>query len=221
VRYNFTVVCVIEKFEKWGVVRDMKLKIAVFDPYMFALEGICDSLKKVSDFILVGAYTQEDALLQCLRDNQTDVVVLDLMLRTVHGFELIEQVKNIQSDIKMVVLTDAEKEITYRRAWEMGVNASLQKDTSYSELISCIRSVAKGNDILPNFLFNKTVDNILTETETQVLRRIADEYTNDKIAQELFISRRTVETHVANICRKLDVDSRIGAVREAIRLKLI
>jgi two-component system vancomycin resistance associated response regulator VraR len=103
----------------------------------------------------------------------------------------------------------------------MGVNASLKKDTSYSELINYIRSVAKGNDILPNFLFDKSEGTILTATEVEVLRRIADEYTNDKIAQELFISRRTVETHVANICRKLGVDSRIGAVREAIRLKLI
>jgi two-component system vancomycin resistance associated response regulator VraR len=68
---------------------------------------------------------------------------------------------------------------------------------------------------------NKNNSTILSEVETKVLKLIANEYTNDQIAAELFISRRTVEAHVASICRKLEVDSRIGAVREAIKLKLV
>jgi two-component system vancomycin resistance associated response regulator VraR len=57
--------------------------------------------------------------------------------------------------------------------------------------------------------------------ETKVLAMVVEEYTNDRIAKELYISRRTVESYVASICNKLGVDSRIGAVREAIRLKLV
>jgi two-component system vancomycin resistance associated response regulator VraR len=53
------------------------------------------------------------------------------------------------------------------------------------------------------------------------MKLVVSEYTNDKIASELYISRRTVETHVKNICDKLGVESRIGAVREALRLKLV
>jgi two-component system vancomycin resistance associated response regulator VraR len=103
----------------------------------------------------------------------------------------------------------------------MGVNAFLRQDTSASELINAIISVGKGSDIIPDFMNDQNVQKILTSTEAQILKLVADEYTNDRIAKELYISRRTVESHVTNICRKLGVDSRIGAVREAIRLNMI
>ena len=64
-------------------------------------------------------------------------------------------------------------------------------------------------------------NHILTKTEIEVLELIANEYSNDKIAKKLFISRRTVDNHVSNICAKLNVIGRVGAVREAIKLKLI
>jgi two-component system vancomycin resistance associated response regulator VraR len=64
-------------------------------------------------------------------------------------------------------------------------------------------------------------ESILTDMEMEVMKLVVSEYTNDKIASELYISRRTVETHVKNICGKLGVESRIGAVREALRLRLV
>jgi two-component system vancomycin resistance associated response regulator VraR len=103
----------------------------------------------------------------------------------------------------------------------MGVNALLKKDTSYSELISDIINVGKGNDIIPNFLVTDNISALLSETEAKVLSLMANEYTNEEIAKELFISQRTVESHVTNILRKLGVNSRVGAVREAMKLKLV
>jgi two-component system vancomycin resistance associated response regulator VraR len=67
----------------------------------------------------------------------------------------------------------------------------------------------------------ENVKAVLSEIETQVLELMANEYTNEEIAKELYMSRRTVESHVTNIFQKLGVNSRIGAVREAIRLKLV
>jgi len=62
---------------------------------------------------------------------------------------------------------------------------------------------------------------LLSEIERQVLELIAQEQTNEKIAKKLFISRRTVENHVSSICNKLNVQTRIGAVREGLKLNLI
>jgi two-component system vancomycin resistance associated response regulator VraR len=148
---------------------------------------------------------------------------MDLMLQSGEGLELVGKVRAISDKVKVIILTETEDKKVYRRALEMGVNAFMGKSTNYSELISGILSVSKGKDIIPNFLMeeNKNNSTILSEVETKVLKLIANEYTNDQIAAELFISRRTVEAHVASICRKLEVDSRIGAVREAIKLKLV
>jgi two-component system vancomycin resistance associated response regulator VraR len=199
----------------------MKLRIALFDPYTLALEGIYDSLKSVSDFEIIGVFAEEEAFLLCLEQNEVDIVILDLMLKSIQGFDLLENIKNIKPKIKIMIFADIEEDIFYKRAIELGVNAFLRQDTSGNELINTIISVGKGNDIIPDFMNDQNVQKILTSTEAEILRLVADEYTNDRIAKELFISRRTVESHVTNICRKLGVDSRIGAVREALRLNLI
>jgi two-component system vancomycin resistance associated response regulator VraR len=199
----------------------MKFRIALFDPYTLALEGIYDSLKSVSDFGIIGVYAEEEALLHCLEQNEVDIVILDLMIKSIQGFELLEKIKEIKPKIKIIIFADIEEDIFYKRAIELGVNAFLRLDTSGHELINTIISVGKGNDIIPDFMNDQNVRKILTSTEAEILRLVADEYTNDRIAKELFISRRTVESHVTSICRKLGVDSRIGAVREAIRLNMI
>ena len=86
---------------------------------------------------------------------------------------------------------------------------------------SAIYAVYKGNHVIPDGLLEKQENNLLTDTELSVLELIVKEYSNEKIANSLFVSRRTVDTHVSHICSKLGVTSRVGAVREAIRLNLV
>jgi two-component system vancomycin resistance associated response regulator VraR len=207
----------IEKVGGWI----MKLRIVLFDAYTLALEGIYDTIKTIHDFEIVGAFSKEEDMLICLKERQIDIVVLNLMLKSSEELDVIEKIKGAQKDIKIIVLIDPKDEYVYKRVLEMGVNALLRKDTSYSELISDIINVGKGNDIIPNFLVSDNINTLLSETEEKVLSLMANEYTNEEIAKELFISQRTVESHVTNILRKLGVNSRVGAVREAMKLKLV
>jgi two-component system vancomycin resistance associated response regulator VraR len=199
----------------------MKVKLVLFDAYNIALQGMHDTIKMIHDFEIVGAYASEEELLDCLKSNTVDIVIVDLMLKSSQGLDLIRQIKGIQKDVKIIILTEAEDAVGYARAIELGVNAFLRKDTSHSELIGDIISVAKGNNIIPDFATKKKGDTVLSEIETQVLQLIVDEHTTDQIAGELYISRRTVESHVTNICRKLEVDTRIGAVRKATKLNIV
>jgi two-component system vancomycin resistance associated response regulator VraR len=199
----------------------MKVKLVLYDAYALALRGMKSTIKSIQDFEIVGAFTEMDDLVQCLKHKNADIVIMDLMLKSSLGLEAIGKIKNVKKEIKIIVLIEAHEKIIYKRALEMGVNAFLQKDTSDSELINCIISVAKGNAIVPDFLVEENNNAILSDIELEVLKLVSDEYTNDKIAKKLYIGKRTVETHVTNICRKLGVDSRVGAVREAIRLELI
>jgi two-component system vancomycin resistance associated response regulator VraR len=199
----------------------MKLRIALFDAYTLALQGMHETMKSIHDFEIVGAYTEEQELLQCLKTQTVDIVVLNLMLKSSLGLELVGDVKKAQKETKIIVLTESQDELTYKRATEIGVNAMLQKDTSCSELLGVIISVGKGNNIIPDSIMQDSAHTILSEIETKVLRLVVNEYTNAQIAKELYISSRMVESHITNVCKKLEVESRIGAVKEAIRLDLV
>jgi two-component system vancomycin resistance associated response regulator VraR len=202
---------------------DLKLKIALMDEYAIALQALNDSLRKVPDFEIVGAFSEADTMIKRLEKNDVDIVVADLMLKGIRGLELIERIHSIPGkNIKIIALISVNyDELVYEKALDMGVKAFLQKDTSVRELISCIVSVGKGNNVVPDFLVKKDLDSILTDTETRILKMIVSEYTNEKIAGELYLSRRTVESHIKAICGKLGVESRVGAVREALKLKLV
>jgi two-component system vancomycin resistance associated response regulator VraR len=201
----------------------MKLRIVLMDEYRLALQGLYDHLKQIPDFEIVRACTNIDELMQCLGEASVDIVVADLMLSDNRGIDLLERINRAQNhQIKIIVLVSEEYDkLLYERGMEVGVKAFLPKDTSISDLISAIVTIGKGNDIVPDRMMREKHSQILSDMETKVLGLVVQEYTNDRIAKELYLSRRTVESYMASICSKLGVDSRIGAVREAIRLKLV
>jgi two-component system vancomycin resistance associated response regulator VraR len=199
----------------------MALRIVLADAYKIALLGMEDMLRGIRDFEVVGFYTERKELLDCLRENQVDIVVINLLLKNKQNLEVVEAMKEIQKDVKIVAMLDTLDDLVVKRAMELGINAILGKDTSYSELASAIMSVAKGNDIFPAVAMDNVKASILSEMEQKVLELIADERTNDEIAKELFISRRTVETYVSNICEKLGTINRVGAVRKAMELGIL
>lgn len=201
----------------------MKWKIALMEEYKLALQGLYDHLKAVSEFEIVGAYTDIEELVICLKSNLVDIVIVNLMSKDVQSLDLLEKIGNIKENkIKIIALVpDKYNKFIYQRALELGVRAFLPKDTSYNELINCIRNVGRGNDLIPDCLLRNNRQEILSDMETKVLRLIVSEKTNEEIAKELYISRRTVETYISNICKKLEVEGRIGAVREAVKLNLV
>lgn len=200
----------------------MTMNLALIDDHQLVLHGLEQKLQTVDDFNVIGSYNNVESFILCLKHKKIDVVIMDLMLKEMHGFELIKKIQNMgYSDLKIILISGFYEELLHKRALELGVKAFLRKEVSYDELISCIISVANGNHIIPDFLIENTQQILLSNIEREVLSLLIDEYTNEKIAKALFISRRTVETHVSNICRKLGANSRIGAVREGLKLRLV
>ncbi len=198
------------------------IRVALIDDHELVLEGLYDRLKKEENFDIIGAFTEVDDLLLCLKYKDIDILIMDLMLKGIHGFDLITKIKQTNTKIPKIILVSGFYEILlHKRALDLGVKAFLPKECSYEDLISTVYNVSKGNQIIPDNLLEEEKNHILTKTEIEVLELIANEYSNEKIAKKLFISRRTVDNHVSNICAKLNVIGRVGAVREAIKLKLI
>lgn len=198
------------------------IKIVLIDDHKMILQGLLTNLSHADNIKIVGAYTEVDDFILCLKNNIVDIVIMDFMLKTHNSFEVIDMMSKYLSSVpKIIILSGFYEELLHKRALELGVKAFLKKESSYDELISTVLNVYHGNTIIPDIFVEPRDHQLLTETELIVLKLLVDEYTNDKIAQELFISRRTVETHVTNICRKLGVNGRIGAVREGIKLNLV
>ena len=198
------------------------IRLVLIDDHKLVLEGLYNRLKRETNFKIVGTFTEVDDLLLCLKYKNVDIIIMDLMLKGIHGFDLITKVKQTNTKIPKIIIVSGFYEILLnKRAVDLGVKAFLPKESSYEELISAIYNVSKGNQIIPDKLIEDQTNHILTKTEIEVLELIANEYSNEKIAKKLFISRRTVDNHVSNICTKLNVTDRVGAVREAIKLKLI
>ncbi|OJG96025.1 response regulator [Enterococcus termitis] len=196
--------------------------MALIDDHQLVLEGLRNKLATIPEFDIVGAYTTVEEFLICIKYKEIDIIVMDLMLDGIHGFDLVKKIQAIaNSKARIILISGFYEEMLHKRALELGIKAFLRKETSYEELISTIINVHQGNMVVPDFLISVEDNPILSEIELKVINLVANEYTNEKIAKELYISRRTVETHVTNICRKLSVNSRIGAVREALRLNLV
>jgi two-component system vancomycin resistance associated response regulator VraR len=197
------------------------MRIALFDTYVLALREMERRVQEIPEAELAGAFTEEEELLNCLQTQPVDMVIADMMLKSSQNLILIDKIRKHRPEAKIILFVDSLNDIGIRRALQLGVSAFLQKDTSAEELKSSITSVARGNIIVPGSALPVQQDAILTEMEEKVLTLIADEYTNEKIAKTLFISKRTVETYVASICRKLGVEGRVGSVREGLRLQLV
>lgn len=204
-----------------GTIKNMKIRLALIDDHALVLQGLQNKLEQIPQFDIVGAFTEVNDLLLCINYKDVDVIIMDLMLKGLHGFDLIQKIRgSIDKEIKIILISGFYDELLHKRALDMDVKAFLPKEASYEELVSCIINVYRGNNIIPDFLIEEK-NKWLTDVEQKILKLVIEEYTNEKIAKELYISRRTVETHIANICRKLNVNSRVGIVREAIKLKLI
>jgi two-component system vancomycin resistance associated response regulator VraR len=200
----------------------MNIRMALIDDHQLVLEGLRNKLATIPEFDIVGAYTTVEEFLICIKYKEIDIIVMDLMLDGIHGFDLVKKIQAIaNSEARIILISGFYEEMLHKRALELGIKAFLRKETSYEELISTIINVYQGNIVVPDFLISVEDNPILSEIELKIINLVANEYTNEKIAKELYISRRTVETHVTNICRKLSVNSRIGAVREALRLNLV
>ena len=201
----------------------MPIKLALLDDHELVLEGIKNTLQKEPSFSIIGAFTKPTEFFQVMADQSIDIVILDMMLNGTHAFELIPRIHSTNDDTlpKIIMLSGFYEPLIHKRAFELGVWAFLRKEASYDELITTIKTVYHGNKVSPEHLFLEKDMRLLSEIERQVLELIAQEQTNEKIAKKLFISRRTVENHVSSICNKLNVQTRIGAVREGLKLNLI
>lgn len=212
----------------------MPITVLLADDHQIVREGLRALLKDVPEIQLVGEAANGNDALQLVQDLRPNVVIADLMMPGLPGFELTRQVR-LKSPQTQVVILSMHADIPYVvEAMRCGAAAYVVKDAGAGDLIAAVHAAARGERYLGPSLSQSALTSLgrngghtndpfesLTARELEVLRLTAEGYSGAEVAERLFISPRTVETHRSNIVRKLNVKNQKELIRYAVQRRLM
>lgn len=206
-----------------------RMKILLVDDHTILLDGVKSLLSQEDDLHVVGQAGSAEAALEFLKKQDVDLIITDYSMPGMDGLSLLNTVKRIAPETKIILLSMHDEVHLVKEILKAGVNGYVLKKDTHKELLSAIRDVKNGkiylssdvNKLLITNLDNPDEGKLLTDREREILKLIAKEYTNKNIAEELFISERTVETHRKNIFKKTGTNSLVGLIKFAYANNLI
>ncbi|AGC90267.1 response regulator transcription factor [Staphylococcus warneri] len=205
-------------------------KIILVDDHHIVRQGLEFLLSTVEDIEVVQGFAEGKLFLDYLENNeQPDIVLLDLVMPDMNGIEITEYLKNNYPNIKILVLTSYVDDEHVISALEKGADGYEMKDVEPQKLIETIHNVLDGKRIihpdakhvLDSMSSKPHFTNKLSKRETEVLKEMVKGKTNKEIANTLFVSEKTIKTHVSHIFSKLQVSDRTQAAIYAMENKLI
>jgi len=211
-----------------------KVRVLIVDDHMMVREGLSLFLSSHPEIEVVGeAANGREAVTQARR-LQPDVVLLDLVMPEMDGLEAMKLILQENPRTKVIVLTSFVDDARILEAVQSGAAGFLLKDVQPGELVEAIQNVVQGRPQLHPEVTKRLMRRLargeerpappveeLTPRELEVLRAMAQGLSNREIAAKLFISEKTVKTHVSNILHKLNVSDRTQAVIYALKHKLV
>ena len=212
-----------------------KIRVLLVDDHAILREGIKSLLGKWDNIEIVAEATNGREAVTRVAQFHPDVVVLDISMPLMDGLEATRQIKRESPDTKILVLTMYDDEEYFFQLIRAGASGYITKRSASRELVSAIEAVFKGEvffcpsiakHLLSDYLrLDKNADHVeqeqLTPREREVVKLIAEGHTNQQIADLLHRSVKTIESHRANILRKLNIHDSIELVKYAVRKKLI
>jgi len=209
-------------------------RILIADDHPVFRFGLRQIIEAEPGFNVVGEADHGEAALDLIAKLRPSIAVLDVAMPKLDGLALARQLQKAEVSVKTILVTMYREEKLFKKALEAGVKGYVLKDSAASDIISCIKAVAAGQNYtspeLTTYLVSRVrqvdgspvaqsgVEN-LTATELRVLALLAEYKTSKEIAQELFVSPRTVETHRNNICQKLGIHGSHALMKFALAQK--
>lgn len=203
--------------------------VLLADDHTIVLDGL-ELLLSTFEFVTkVEKAVDETTLDHILESNSLpNVILLDVVFGTSDGREICKRIKKQYSGIKLIALTSYSDTATVKSSIQAGFDGYLLKSEDRETVMQALQVVAEGEQFfspqVKNTFFQQSVSRnkaSLTRREEDVLRLILDEKTTREIAEELFISEKTVENHRANLMLKLDAKNLAGLVKKAISTGLV
>ncbi|PLX11260.1 MAG: DNA-binding response regulator [Marinilabiliales bacterium] len=209
-----------------------QIKIVLVDDHQMFRDGVKSVLSDEENIEVIGEVGNAKDLYELLKLQTPDLVITDISMPDISGIELSKYISENFPGIKILILSMHSNEEFITKALNAGANGYLPKDTSMNELLEAINTIYKGDNY-----FNKDISNTilktfigkskeseneksLTKREKEIVKLVVDGLTNKEIAERLFISIRTVDSHKNNILQKLNLKSSVELVKYAIKNKL-
>jgi two-component system response regulator NreC len=203
------------------------VRVVIADDHTMVRNGLRVLLDMEDDLEVVAEAGCLAATEDCLREHAPDVLILDVHLGAENGLDGMPALLRASPATRVLVLTMQDDPAFARKALGSGAGGYVLKEAPRADLVAAVRAVARDETYLhPQFaarvvLAHEAADDHLTPRELEILRLIALGHTNARIAGDLYLSVRTVETHRANIQSKLGVSGRAELVRCALERELI
>jgi len=207
----------------------LKTKLFIVDDHQLVVDGLRSLLNNEEQYTIVGCSNRPKEVVDMLEDLQVDVLLTDINMPEMTGVELTRNVKKKFPKIKVLALSMFGERQVIKEMIDAGISGYILKNTGKQELLEALAKLASGQNFfgeevtkeLMKSFRNDEEGSHLTNREIEIIRLIENEYSNRKIADLLFISERTVETHRKNIFRKTGTQSIVGLLKYAYDHKII
>jgi NarL family two-component system response regulator LiaR len=209
-----------------------KIKVLIADDHALFREGTRSLIEQEKDMEVVGEASDGAETIKLVKQLRPHVVLMDIAMPKVNGIEATRQIKADYPATAVLILTAYDNDQYIVALLEAGAAGYLLKNVSGADLVNAIRAVYAGEAVLHPTIAQKVFSRLgfsgsqapaaaqeaeLSEREMEILKLAARGMSNQDIAAQLYLSRRTVQAHLANIFRKMDVGSRTEAVLQAMR----
>lgn len=212
---------------------EKKISLLMVDDHQMVIDGMKALLRKEKQFEFIASANSGEEALELLKVHTPDILISDISMPGMSGNELIKMVKEHYPEIKVLVVSMHNDPDTIGEVMMLEAEGYILKNTGRKELTAALEKLADGatfysEEVLLS-LMRKQKKEIrkdaevaqLSGREIEIIGLIAQEYSNEEIAEKLFISKRTVETHRKNINQKTSIKTVVGLIKFAIRNELI
>lgn len=215
-----------------------KINISIVDDHPMVISGLENMLKPFDHINIISTYSNGVDLLEGLKSLRPDVILLDILMPEMQGAEIAQLVTKSYPTINILAITSLNAPTHLKSMMRSGCKGYLLKNTDQKVLVEALETVYRGEEFIEPVLKEQIFKNmfkykqqqgslspdevaVLTRREKEILQLIAQEYSNQEIADKLYISLRTVENHRFNLHQKLEVKNTIGLMKVAIQMGLV
>ena len=208
------------------------ISILIADDHTVVRRGVLQILAEAPDMVATGEASTGGEVLQAVRQNDFDVVLLDIALPDISGLEILKQLRSLKPDLQVLILSMYPERQYAIRALKAGAAGYLTKESAPAELIAAIRQVSQGRKYVTQSLAEKLAAELggeveqephetLSDREYQVMCLLASGKSVTEIATELSLSIKTVSTYRTRILDKLNLENTAQIIRYALKRGLV